>query len=213
LVFNGVDTAAFRPTQDRTEVRTELKLPLDAIVLGHAARFTPWKGQDRLLKAFAEGPAADPRAYLLLVGSAMLRKERSYEHLLRETARELRIEDRVTFAGFRDDLGRVLGAMDVLAYPSTEKDTTPLALLSAMACGLPVVAFDIDGVAEVLQNGACGVLVKPNDLSGFATALTRLASSEALRRQFGAAARRRVLAEFTLDRHCSQMEAAFSAAL
>jgi glycosyltransferase involved in cell wall biosynthesis len=208
VIHNGADTGAFRPGADGTAARGELGIPADALVVGHVARLTPWKGQRHLLEAFARLAGGVPRARLLLVGSPVFDSD-SYERSLKARAAALGLGERVVFAGHRRDVSRVLAAMDVLAYPSVEKDNCPLSLLEAMATGLPVVAFDIPGVRLVLDGPDAGLLVPVEDDVALAEALCRLLTDEGLRGRLGAGARRRVEQAFSLDAHVRRFEQAF----
>lgn len=206
LVFNGVDTTAFQPGLDGSSFRRELGIGPDRVVIGHAARLTPWKGQHHLLEAF--GGIADryPQTSLLLVGSPLFDDD-AYDKRVRARTRKMGLEGRVIFAGFRDDLPVVLAGMDIFAYPSVEKDTSPLSLISAMACGLPVSAFDIRGVREVL--GDAGLLVPVGDRPALAASLTGLIEDPRLRKRLGEHARRRAAAEFSLEGYVAKMQGVF----
>jgi glycosyltransferase involved in cell wall biosynthesis len=208
VIHNGADTRAFRPGRSRLHLRREWAIPNDALVIGHVARLTPWKGQSHLLEAFARLAGEVPRARLLFVGSSVLGSD-SYERRLKARSRELGLADRVVFAGYRHDVSRTLAAMDVLAYPSTEKDVCPLSLLEAMATGLPVVAFDIPGVSLVIDGPDDGLLVPVEDIGGLTAALRWLLTDYALRRRLGAGARRRIETAFNLESHVRLFEKAF----
>lgn len=203
VVFNGVDAQVFHPGLDGRALRDELGITPEQLVIGHAARLTPWKGQHHLLEAFGRLARLHPQARLLLAGSPLFDND-AYEKRLLARADEMGLSDRVLFAGFREDLPRVLAGMDVFAYPSVEKDTSPLSLISAMACGLPVVAFDLEGVREVL--GDAGLLMPVGDVPGMASALTSLLQNHNQRKELGERARARFLAHFTLGRYLSGME-------
>jgi glycosyltransferase involved in cell wall biosynthesis len=149
-----------------------------------------------------------PQARLLLVGSPLFDSD-AYQTSLKARAAELGLAERVVFAGQRRDVARVLAAMDVLAYPSIEKDNCPLALLEAMAAGLPVVAFDIPGVRLVLEEPDDGLLVPVEDVPALAEGLRLLLTDEEQRRRMGAGARRRVEEAFSLDLHARRFEQAF----
>lgn len=205
VVYNGVDTAAFRPGRDGGRVRRELGIPSDALVIGSVARLTPWKGQHYLLEAFARTAADMPKAVLLLVGGRLLDSD-SYERKLRRMAAQTGLARRIVFAGHRADLPEVLAAMDVFVHTATEKDTCPLALVSAMASGLPVVAFDIEGVREVVRDGFEGLLAPRADASSLAEALLRTYRDLRLRERLGGASRRRAEESFSLERHCELMQ-------
>lgn len=206
IVLNGVDTQSFRPGRDGDAVRKQLGIAVDDVVIGHAARITPWKGQHHLLEAFGEIAKRYPQARLLLVGAPTFDND-IYEQKLRVRTQELELSHQVVFAGFRSDLPQVLSAMDIFAYPSVEKDTSPLALLSAMASGLPVVAFDIDGVREVL--GETGVLIPVKDECKLADAMELMLQDAALRKLMGIQSREKAVAQFSLEKYVVGMEAAF----
>jgi len=206
VVLNGVDVTVFRPSTDSATVRHQLRLNPEDLVIGHAARITPWKGQHHLLEAFKKVAARHPQVHLLLVGAPIFDND-IYEQRLRRRTEEMGMFNRVTFAGFRVDLPQVLQAMDIFAYPSVEKDTSPLALLSALACGLPVVAFDIDGVKEVL--GETGLLVPVRDENKMSEALEKLIEDTSLRKRMGVLSRKKALQEFSLEQYVKSMEKVF----
>src|ERR1051325_9099764 len=132
IVLNGVDTNVFRPGLDGTPLRREFGIPDDHLVIGHVGRMTPWKGQHYLIEAFARIAADNPRATLLLVGSPVFDND-SYERRVRAAAAPPQLTERVKFAGYTHDLPGALAAMNLFAFTSVEKDTSPLALLSAMS--------------------------------------------------------------------------------
>jgi glycosyltransferase involved in cell wall biosynthesis len=207
VILNGVDTNIFCPNKNAgTAIRTELGLSAEYLVIGHAARITPWKGQHHLLESFGQIAKRYPQARLLLVGSAIFDHD-DYEKHLRARTKELGLEGQVTFAGFRNDLPQILNAMDIFAYPSVEKDTSPLALLSALACGLPIVAFDIAGIREVLQ--ADGIIVPVRDEQAMSNALEQLLVNPVLRKQMQSQSRARAVAHFSLEKYIQNMESVF----
>jgi glycosyltransferase involved in cell wall biosynthesis len=166
---------------------------------------TPWKGQHYLLEAFAQLADDFPHSYLLLVGGALFDGD-NYEQQLHQRSRALGLENRVIFTGYRTDLPQTLAAMDIFAYPSTEKDTSPLALLSAMAVGLPIVAFDIAGIREVIGESEAGLLVPVKQVEIFAQWLAYLLTHTEDRQQMAWAARSQAEERFSLQSYVSQME-------
>jgi glycosyltransferase involved in cell wall biosynthesis len=212
VVYNGVDTGQFRPGLAGAAVRQALGLPAEAQVIGHVARITPWKGQHYLLEAFAQLAPDFPEAYLLLVGSPVFDNDH-YERRLREQIHAAGLARRVILAGYRTDLPQVLAAMDIFAYPSIEKDTSPLAVLSAMAMGLPIAAFEIEGLREIITPGSEGLLVPARDSAALAQALRLLLTEPELRRQLSLNVRQKALHQFSLERYVAHMEAAFQSAI
>ncbi len=206
VIHNGVDTNIFYPGRDSSEVRRELGLPIDHLVIGHAGRLTPWKGQHYLIEAFARIAGEHAATTLLLVGSPVFDNNK-YELRLRARVAQLGLTDRVKFAGYRHDLPRVLSAMDLFAFTSIEKDTSPLALLSAMSCGLPIVAFDIAGVRELMTSGQCS-LVTVGQVQALSDSLEALIINKALRQSLARQAREAVMRGLSLERYTSLMEQA-----
>ena len=204
LVFNGVDIQIFRPGLDGSSIRKQLAIASKEIVIGHAARITPWKGQHHLLEAFGKVACNHPEMRLLFVGAPIFDND-GYDQRLRTRVDELKLNHRVIFAGFRPDLANVLSAMDIFAYPSLEKDTSPLALLSAMACGLPILAFDIEGVREVIDES--GMLIPVGDDNKMADALDLLVRDISFRNQLANRSREKAVRQFSLERYVVEMEA------
>jgi glycosyltransferase involved in cell wall biosynthesis len=190
--------AASPPTPER--------VPRAAMVVGMVGRLTPWKGQDVFLEAFARAfPDGDVRARV--IGDALFDEE-NYAASLLARARTLRIADRVEFRGFCHDVPAELAALDVLVHASVIPEPFGQVVVEGMAAGLPVIASDAGGPAEVISSELDGLLVAPGDIEGLAAALRRLASDAALRHRLGRAARLRA-AEFGSDATASRMEAIY----
>jgi glycosyltransferase involved in cell wall biosynthesis len=164
-VYNGVDTATFRPT-DQTSLRRELGLnPTDKILL-FIGNFLPVKNPLLLLGAFAELLAHVTGARLLLIGGGPME-----EQIIAEAAR-LGITERVEILGRKGtaDVARYLQASDVLVM-SSHNEGVPNVILEALATGIPVVSTNVGGIHEVVNADHLGRLVPPGDSGALATAL------------------------------------------
>ena len=204
VIHNGVDTNVFRPGLDGSAVRREFGITPEQIVIGHAGRITPWKGQHYLIEAFRRIASDFPEAVLLLVGSPVFDHD-AYERRLKSMSAEYGLAQRVKFAGYRHDLPEVLAAMDVFAFTSIEKDTSPLALLSAMACGLPIVAFNIEGVRELDETGRVFALAQVEDVDALAASLATVLRDKSMRVQLQQNART-AAEKLSLDRYVASIE-------
>lgn len=156
------------------------------IKVAFVGRFEPQKDHATLLRAMVQAP----RVHLLLLGDGPLR------HQLQQLARELDLFDRVSFLGFRNDVAQVLKACDIYAH-STTSDGFGIAACEAMAAGLPVVASDVPGLAQVVEGA--GVLIPVGDHDGMAHELNALADSTEKRTCMSEASRRRAR-DFSIDR-------------
>lgn len=198
VIHNGVDVAQFHDSADPC-TRSELGLPEGALVVGILAALRPEKDHETFLEAAALVSAEVPEARFLVVGDGHARKE------LESLSARLGIRDRVVFAGARDDVPAVLSAIDVFTLTSVF-ECFPMALLEAMASSLPAVCTDVGGVHEILEEGATGYLVPSRDPVALANRLVDLLRSPDRRKRFGAAARARVEAHFTLTRSVVEAE-------
>jgi len=185
VVRNGVDVGVFAP-QRRTQHRP--------VTIGYVGRLSPEKHPQLFVRAAARVRRDCPDARFAIVGDGPLRGE------LAALAERLHVDDVLTFTGVRADMPQVYAAIDILALTSWHEGT-PLALLEAMASGLPVVATSVGGVPELVTVGVTGLLSRPGDDAALARALVELVLDPARRAAFGRAARARALAEFSLARY------------
>jgi glycosyltransferase involved in cell wall biosynthesis len=193
---NGIDLERFDPErfgpQDRRQVRREWNIPEDAFVVGIVCRLVREKGIPELLAAFAALRRRVPQAYLVHAG--FIDRSRG-EEIEPESAADLGIAEGCRFLGQRDDLPRLLAAMDVYCLPS-HREGYPRSVMEACAMGLPVVATDIRGSREAVLNGVNGLLVPLRDPEAIAQALVRLHDDSGLRRRLSEGARARALETF-----------------
>ncbi|MFO7166543.1 MAG: glycosyltransferase family 4 protein [Chloroflexota bacterium] len=191
-IANGVDLEHFRPVtpDQRRALRSALGLP-DGPLAIYAGRLSPEKGVDVLLAAWPATLQQVPDARLLLVGSG------AQQAALEEQARRLGVAERVIFAGGCDDVAPFLQAADLFVLPSYSEGL-PVALLEALACGLPCVATSTDGAAQVLQDGLTGRLVPPGDPAALARALAEALTAPDLR-VWGERGRSHVARQYALE--------------
>mgnify|MGYP000001376833 CR=1 FL=1 len=212
LIYNGVDLDDFSASVDGASVRAEWGVQPDDLLIGNVARLTSWKGQDVLVRAFAALAGDHPRAKLVLVGSPVFGGD-AFEQELRRMVAAAGLETRVIFAGFRWDLPQVLAALDIFAYPSVKKDTSPLSVVSAMASGRAIICADVGGVSELFTPDSDGVIVAANDADALAAGLRRLLDDPAMRAALGRAARAKAEAALSLPAYARACEAVFARVL
>lgn len=148
-ILNGIEVNKFRRSiSKRISFRSEFNISNHAYLIGNVSRITTWKGQYFLIKAFIEYQKKDPNSILVIVGSPLFSDNKYYCELKR-IVNSKKLNGKIIFTGFRNDLDCVFSALDHFIYTPIEKDTTPLALLSAFASGLPVSFSDIVSLKEL----------------------------------------------------------------
>ncbi len=188
VIPNGVDAARFRPDpQARAELRREFGVPEAAPLIGFVARYHPLKDHATFVDAAAKLARAQPAVRFLLCGPGVEPSNSELTGLLRAA----QLSDRVLLLGPRGDVPRLLAACDMAALTS-RSEAFPLALVEAMACGLPCTATAVGDCARILADP--GLLAPPGDAEAIAQCwLALLAEGPAARRARGRAARERVL--------------------
>jgi hypothetical protein len=203
VIFNGVDIDEFYVPNKRNELRNQLGIPEDAYVIGNFARILPWKGQDILLEAFIRYSTKNLNAHLILIGSPLFGKD-SFYLKLKTIVAEKGLNNRVHFTGYLIDPGPTLSAMDLFVYPSVEKDTSPLALISAMSAGLPIAISDIAGLREMFD-GIDGIEIFENrNIDGIVKLFFKMEDRE-LREYGGQQARLLAKERFSKERYVKEV--------
>ncbi len=167
LIYNGVDLKRYDDQEACCTLPEEYGMEPGSQIVGVVARLEPEKGHPTLLEAWPMVLRAVPDAYLLIVG------EGSRRDALEAQARELQIAHRVVFTGRRDDVPAVTAALDVAVLPSY-REAQGLSVLEAMALSRPVVASNVGGIPEMIDDGVSGLLVPPHDAEALADAIIRL---------------------------------------
>ena len=191
-VRSAVDATPYLAPVDRAAFCAEFGLPADALVAGVVAQLIPRKGHRYLLAALPALLARHPRLQVLIFGQGPLEAE------LRAEVEAAGLAGAVHFTGFRHDLPRWLGGLDLLVHPA-DMEGLGVSLLQASAAAVPIVTSRAGGLPEAVQDGVTGILCPPGDVAALGAAIDRLAGDPALRARYGAAGRARILAEFSID--------------
>ena len=207
VVHNFIDDQRFRrvPRSLGPRLRDEMGIPKNCQLMGIIGDVIPRKGLLYLVRALPEVLAKTPDAHLVCVGH----QRPEYTEQVRAEAERLSVASHITWTGARNDIHRVMAMLDVYVLPSLEENM-PLAILEAMASGLPVVASAVGGIPECVTEGETGFLVSPADASGLATALTNVLTNSHVAARLGSNGRQRVRNNFSIDSQVSQIESIFS---
>ena len=189
----------YDPLPARGEVRPHYRVGAEAsgpVRLLYLSNYIRGKGQDFALEAFRLAFARNPNLRLHFVGGDMgMTKNQEFRAELEAAAQANGLAEAVDFAGFAADTEAAMKAHDIVLNFS-EAESFSLTCLDALYYGVPLVASDCGGPAELFENGRSGVLVPNRDVAAMAEAMGTLASDPALRQQFSAASRIFVRAKF-----------------
>jgi len=167
LIYNGVDLQRYDHTDPCCTLRDEYGMEAGSQIVGVVARLEPEKGHQTLIEAWPHVLREVPDAYLLIVG------EGSRRDFLEQWAAAHKVAHRVVFTGRRDDIPAVTAAIDVAVLPSW-REAQGLSILEAMALSRPVVASDVGGISEMIEDGVTGLLVPHDNPVALAAAVVRL---------------------------------------
>ena len=198
VIPNGIDAEAFSAGAAPGQVKAELGLPPEQKVVAIVGQIVPWKGHRTFLHAMARLP----EAVGLVVGSDQFGDHPDLVASLDALRRELGLQERVRFLGWRNDVRDILAEADVLAVPS-EAEPFGRVALEAMALGKPVVGTNAGGLPEVVCDGETGLLVSPGDAEALASAIRSLLRDPARAAAMGQAGRERVRTYFDI-RTCAR---------
>jgi len=192
VVYNGIDLQTYKVNDSNNAIRDELGISPDQPIIGTVGNLFAVKGQSYLLRACKSIANHFPNFVLLVAGAG--------EELvmLEQQANILGISGNVKFLGFREDVPSLLQAMDVFVLPSLSEGL-PLSILEAMAMQKPVVASNVGGIPEVVQDGMTGCLVPPSDPEALADKILQLLHHPQAAVTLGKQGRKRVEVTFGLN--------------
>ena len=198
VVYSGVESPGECASIDTTE-RT-------SIIVGAACRLVDLKGLSDLIRAIGLLCPEFPNVQLEIAGEGPEREK------LEREARQLGLTEQIKFLGWQRAMGSIFSRWDIFAMPSLTEGF-PMAALEAMAHGLPVVATQVGGLPELVEDGRTGCLVPPSKPQALAGALRTLILDAKRRQEMGAAGRRRAREEFSVDRMVAQTAAMYESLL
>jgi glycosyltransferase involved in cell wall biosynthesis len=199
FIPNGIPAP---PAASGSDVRAELGIAPEAPVIGTVSVLRPQKALDVLLRASRILVEEFPGLRVLIAG------EGDRRFALEDLTAELGLQDAVMFLGVRTDVPDVLEALDV-AVSSSDFEGSPLSVMEYMEAARPVVATRVGGIPDLIDDGAQGLLVEPQDPAGFAAAVAQLLRDPERARQMGERGRERRRTEFDIDVMVRRLEALY----
>lgn len=205
VIKSGVNLGKFGSDLRFNDIRAELDIKEDTILVGYVVRMTIQKDPLSLIKAISLLPKK-VNIKFLFVGDGDLKAEAI------SLSKQLELETKIIFMGFRQDVPDILNAIDIYCLPSLWEGL-PIGMLEAMAMKKPVIVTDIDGSKEVVINGVNGILVPPKSPTELAKALILLANDAKLRKQIGRAAAETIAKSFNINDATKRIEQIYESIL
>jgi glycosyltransferase involved in cell wall biosynthesis len=207
VIPNGIDFRrldARLENFDRDEFRKQMKIPPESLLIGTVGEIKKQKGHEDFLRAASLIARERTDAHFVIVGADSTSTGEHRASLERLIA-ELNLTDRVHLTGWLDDVAPLLAALD--AYVSaSHTESFGLAIVEAMALGLPIVATATEGAQEIINSDDAGVLVPVSDVEAMASALLRLLEDANARKRIGTLARTTARTRFSLERMVDETE-------
>lgn len=203
-VYNGIDADIFNPQNVSDDLRNVLGLKKEDIVIGSIGVIEKDKGHRYLVEAIARLKAEGiTNVVCVICGTGPMEAD------LKELMRAMGLENEVLFLGFRDDIPKVLKVLDILVLTSLTIESFSMAAVEAMAMEVPVIATNIGGLPEVVEDGKTGILVPPGDVNALCSAIKYLVKNPEARLKMGENGRARVLEKFTIEQNVRKTEDVF----
>jgi glycosyltransferase involved in cell wall biosynthesis len=199
ILPNCIDLDEFEQKLSPGEIRRELGLSPKSILIGALGNLRPEKDLETFLQAARSILDVIPSAEFLVIGDGTAGNQ------LKSLANDLHLSESVHFLGERPDVPDLLASLDILVL-SSYTESFPNAILEAMTMGKPVVATNVGGIPELVEEGQTGLLVPPRDPKAIADCVLSLCRDSARRVQMGRAARVRVESNFTVQAVTAQLE-------
>ena len=203
ICYNGFDVERFTEPQNSSEVRRELGLPIESLVVGHVGGFVKSKNHKGFINIAEHILRQIENVYFLLVGDGEF-----MEHVKLEV-KNRDLMNRFVFTGNRNDVPRMLAVMDIFAIPSFNEGF-PSGVVEAQLSGLVAVGSDIPGIREVLCPAMHKFCRAPNDFHGFAREITYLLKDSALRATLSRQGKQWASERFCIDKTVRYLESIYS---
>jgi glycosyltransferase involved in cell wall biosynthesis len=214
IIHNGVDLKRYPENGTSKEVRSEFNIKADHILIGLIGRIDWWKGHEYFLEAFAEAANKTPALRGIVIGAPSTgEKNLRFYKMLREKSAALNLKDKLIFTGYRQDVPRLIAAIDIVVHASSEPEPFGLVAIEGMASGKPVVATEAGGILDIIQNNVNGLLVPCKDSKAMAEAIMELAFNKKKAEDLGRAARQRIVDKFTIKHQTLAVEKLYDSLL
>jgi len=204
-IHNGVDLNVFTKMEG---IRDSLGIAKNEFAIGLVGQISEAKGIRYLIEAAPEILKRFPSTVFLIVGKKVLKEDALTEKLI-GLAESLGVRNSFQFLGTRDDIPSFMNSIDLLVLP-THAEAFPKVIIEAMACHTCVIASDVGGIPEIIQNGKNGLLVPPKNVNALKSAILMLMENEKMRIQLAETGYKTAVEEFSMDQHVEKVQGLYT---
>ena len=194
-----MDTERFKPVDDMDDLYEELDLKKDEKIIGVFSRLDKWKGHKLFLEAVKMLVGRDLKCKFLICGEGAERSD------IEKQINNLNMQKEVLILGHRKDISRLMNICDSIVNPSIEPEPFGRTIIEAMACEKVIIATNMGGPTEIIENGVDGFLIKPDGVE-LAKAISKILNNDELRESVSRNARKKVLEKFSIERQICLIE-------
>jgi glycosyltransferase involved in cell wall biosynthesis len=219
IVHYGVETQP--PPGDGQRFRRRIGVGPGETLIAHVGRLVRWKGQHLFIRAAAHIAHHHPHTHFVLVGThsdsdnvnTVLGGGASFLAELKYLANSWGLTDRISFAGYQDNMADVYAGIDLMIHSSTRPEPFGRVLIEAMAAGVPVIAAAQGGPIEIVEDGITGLLIAPGSSELLSEAMRFLLEDDDLRKSMAVAARQRVREHFDIRQQVERIQSVYDEVL
>ncbi len=207
VIYVGIDLPKYKAktTEEINQIKSKWNIRNAECVIGMVGRLVRWKGHIDFIKAAKIISAEIPNTKFIIVGGTIFGKEMYLKHL-ENLCQRLGIKDKVIFTGFIDDVIEPLSIIDLFIQCSIHPDPCPLTVLEAGALKKVIVATDIGGIPEIIENGRDGILVEPNNPQALANEIINLIKFPQRQRLLGEMIYKKIIRKFDIKEEVHNFE-------
>ena len=199
-VYNGIDISKFNPDENGDSIREKLKIEKDITVIGIIGVFDKCKGHMYLFQAISNLVKKNNKDIICIVIGDGREKDEFMKFVL-----ENNISEYVKFLSYRNDIPDLLKIIDIVVMPSIQ-ESFGIVSLEAMAMKVPVIATNVGGLPEAIEDGKTGIIVPPKDIDSLENAIKYLIENPQIRKIMGRAGRKRVADKFSIKSNVKMTE-------
>jgi glycosyltransferase involved in cell wall biosynthesis len=217
IIHNGIDMRKFALSYNADSIRDEFGIKPDQPLAGIIGRMDSWKGHDYFLEAISKANKQISDLKGLIIGDfetdVAINYNRQYMHKLKKLIRRLGLKEKIIFAGYRNDVPRIISALDVVVHASSTPEPFGIVIIEGMAAGKPVIATASGGVLDIIEDGVNGILVPCQDSDAMAKAIVQIISNPDQANKIGMAGYQCVKNKFTIENQIRALEELYDSIL